>query len=97
MDYKKRAYELSRSYARQYKHNNCDLTEDKTFVFSNEEINDACRELGREMYWKAREAFCKTTCKCDVCPLFTGDIEGVGSVVVDCDKLETFVETFNRI
>lgn len=97
MDYKKRAYELSRTHARQYKHNNCDLTEDKTFVFSNEEINDACRELGREMYWKARKAFCKATCKCDVCPLLTDDIEGGGGLVVDCNKLETFVKTFETI
>lgn len=97
MDYKKRAYELSRSYARQYRHSNCDLTEDKTFVFSNEEINDACSELGCEMYWKARKAFCVTICKCDLCPFLAENIDGGGGVVVGCDKLETFVKTFELI
>lgn len=91
------AHELSRKYARQYKHNNCDLTENKEFVFSNEEIDDACIEMGRKMYWTARKAFCKATCKCDVCPLVADDIEGGGGVVVNCDKLETFVKTFETI
>lgn len=42
----------------------------------------------RKMYWKARKAFCKTTC--GECPLHTDDIEGGGGTVVQCDKLEMF-------
>lgn len=101
MSYVKRAYEtkaheLSQKYARQYKHNNCDLTDNNEFVFSNKEIEDACVELGRGMYWKARKAFCKTTCG-DVCPLLAHDIEGGGGLVAVCDKIKTFVKVLETI
>lgn len=101
MSYVKRAYEikaheLSKKYARQYKHNNCDLTDNNEFVFSNKEIEDACVDLGRGMYWKARKAFCKTTCG-DNCPLLADDIEGGVSLVADCCKMKTFINLFNTI
>ena len=94
--YEIKAHELSQKYARQYKHNNCDLTNDNEFVFSNKEIEDACVELGRGMYWKARKAFCKATCG-DICPLLSHDIEGSGGLVVVCDKIKTFVKEFETI
>lgn len=90
------AHDLSRKHARQYKHNNCNLFENYEFVYSNREIEDACIELGSKMYWKARKAFCKATCG-DMCPLLADDIEGNVGVIVDCDKLETFVKIFETI
>lgn len=45
-------------------------------------------DMRRQMFWKVRKAFCKTTC--GECPLNHDDIEGGGGLVVQCDKLEMF-------
>lgn len=90
------AHELSRKYARQYRHNDCELTENHELVFSNEEIEDACLEIGRKMYWNGRKAFCKATCG-ETCPLLVDDIEGGGGLAVNCNKLKTFVETYKTL
>lgn len=54
MDIREKARELGKMYARQYRHNNPDVSGDG-FVFSNEEIEQACNKMGEAVL----EAVCE--------------------------------------
>lgn len=45
----------------------------------------------KKMYWEARKAFCNTVCT-NGCPQKKNNIEGGGGIIVNCDKLASFIK-----
>lgn len=52
-----KAKSIGKKYARQYKHNNCDIADNKEFVFSNEEIAEGCKEMAEYVIERACDYF----------------------------------------
>lgn len=50
----------------------------------------------KSIYWKIRKAFCNAVCP-NGCPQLKCDIESGGGLVVECDKLNKFVELIDNI
>ncbi len=72
--------------------------DDENPLYRKCDVKAACDEMAewmyKKMYWKARKAFCETTC--GECPLNHDDIEGGGGLVVQCDKLEMFYKELQK-